>query len=153
MSQRTTPFNRVSVVGREMEYVAEAVASGRIAGAGAFTARSERLLEWAGAEGVRLPVVPAHCDHPAHLFHLMLPSTASRAAFLAHVRGRGIDANFHYVPLHSSDMGLAVGRAPDGCPRTTDAAARLVRLPLYATMTPDDVERVLDAARSFRVER
>ncbi len=115
-----------------------------------WDAYRDGLRAWADAEGVRLPVVPAHCEHPAHLFHLLLPSAAARSAFLDHMRARGVAATFHYVPLHSSAMGLALGRAPDGCPRTTSAAERLVRLPLFHDMAPAMVDAVIEAASTFR---
>ena len=38
--------------------------------------------------GVRLPVVPDGCEHPAHIFYLLMPSLAARTALLAHLRER-----------------------------------------------------------------
>ena len=39
------PFNRVSVVGSELDYVAQALARGHISGDGSFSQRCEALLE------------------------------------------------------------------------------------------------------------
>ncbi|MFH1940564.1 MAG: dTDP-4-amino-4,6-dideoxygalactose transaminase, partial [bacterium] len=33
---------------------------------------SDQLTEWADTYNVRLPVVPAHCEHPYHLFYLLM---------------------------------------------------------------------------------
>ena len=41
---------------------------------------------------------------------------------------------------------------PGGCPVTSDVADRLIRLPLYAGLTPDEVGRVVEAVRSYRPE-
>ncbi|MDQ2637423.1 MAG: DegT/DnrJ/EryC1/StrS family aminotransferase, partial [Actinomycetota bacterium] len=63
----------------------------------------------------------------------------------------GVMAVFHYVPLHDSPAGRSLGRtSPLGCPTTTDVSNRLVRLPLHPHLSPDDVERVVTAARAWK---
>ena len=111
---------------------------------------ARELESWARATGVALPVVPAHCTHPAHMFHLLLPELAARTAFLQHLRERGIQAVFHYQPLHLSEVGRALGGRPGQCPVTEDVADRLARLPLHAGLTDEEQERVLAAVTSFR---
>lgn len=111
----------------------------------------EGLAEWAGHQRVQLPVVPADRNHSAHLYHLVLPEPADRAAFLKHLRARGVTATIHFVPLHSSPAGQRYGRTvPGGCPITEHVADRLVRLPLHTGLTPVQVEQVVDAVVSFR---
>lgn len=105
----------------------------------------EGLREWAAASGVRLPVVPAECRHPAHLFYLLMPSLEARTALIARLRQEQILLVFHYQPLHVSEMGVRFGGAPGQCPVTEDIADRLVRLPLHLQLTPEDQQRVIDA--------
>ena len=107
------------------------------------------LEPWARANGVQLPVVPPHCEHPAHVFHLLLPDLATRTAFLAHLKAQGVQAVFHYQPLHLSEVGRALGGRVGQCPVTESVAERQARLPLFAGLTPADVERVLAAVTSF----
>jgi dTDP-4-amino-4,6-dideoxygalactose transaminase len=110
------------------------------------------LADWAIAGGVTQPTVPAHCEHPAHLYYLLLPSLEQRQGLLQHLSERGVAATFHYQPLHSAPAGLRHGRiSPDGCPVTEDVADRLVRLPLYAGLTSGEQQQVIDAVRSYRV--
>ena len=52
-----------------------------------------------------------HCEHPAHIYYLLLPSLAARDAFIAHLRARQILAVFHYLPLHLSEQGRRYGGA------------------------------------------
>ena len=52
--------------------------------------------------GVRVPVVPVGSVPGYHMFFLLLPTTSSRPRILNGLRDRGINATFHYVPLHSS---------------------------------------------------
>ena len=106
------------------------------------------LAAWASERGVRLPTVPPEAAHPAHLFHLLLPSPDDRKRFIKHLGGLGVHAVFHYVPLHSSPMGRRY--APDArCPVTDDVSARLVRLPLYPGLDDPALRQVVDAVLTF----
>lgn len=107
------------------------------------------LAGWAAETGARRPVVPDHCGQAYHLYHLLLPDLTTRDAFIAHLRERRVQSVFHYVPLHTSDMGLRYGGRPGACPVTEDVSARLVRLPFYNGMTREDQDRVIAAVTSF----
>ncbi|GMV08149.1 MAG: dTDP-4-amino-4,6-dideoxy-D-glucose transaminase [Gemmatimonadota bacterium] len=107
------------------------------------------LAGWADDRGARLPVVPEGCDHPAHLYYVLLPDNASRNRFLEHMRARGILSVFHYVPLHLSPMGRRMGGTEGACPVTESVSGRLARLPLYTGMTAEDQGTVIEAVRAF----
>ena len=106
------------------------------------------LAGWAARQEVRLPVVPAHCEQAFHMFYLLVPA-ARRAALLAHLRARGVQAVFHYQPLHLSPMGLSHGGRAGMCPVTERIADELVRLPLYNDLDDADQGRVIDAVCAF----
>jgi dTDP-4-amino-4,6-dideoxygalactose transaminase len=108
-----------------------------------------QLAGWAQKNGVALPTVPPHCEQPAHLFHLLLPSEADRDALIAHLKTRGINAVFHYQPLHLSEMGRQLGGKDGDCPVTESVSGRLARLPLYAGMYEGDQATVLTALTEF----
>ena len=106
------------------------------------------LAEWASEHGVRLPVVPPHCVHPAHIFYLLFPSLEVRQRFIGHLKERRILAVSHYVPLNISEHGRKLGGVQH-CPVSEDVADRLVRLPLYYDLSADEQSRVIEAVRSF----
>lgn len=108
------------------------------------------LAGWAKPAGVRLPVVPAHCEQAYHMFYLLLPSLAARTALIAHLKARGILAVFHYLPLHLSDYAKRWGGKPGDCPVAEDVSDRLLRLPFYASLTLDDQAQVIESVRAFR---
>jgi dTDP-4-amino-4,6-dideoxygalactose transaminase len=109
------------------------------------------LADWAATQGVRLPIVPAHCEQTWHMFYLLLPDLARRTAFIEHCKKAQIAAVFHYQPLHLSPMGEKLGVARKGeCPVTERVADTLVRLPLYADLSDDDISRVIETVRAFR---
>lgn len=101
------------------------------------------LLEKEGK--LRLPIVPEYARHNAHMFYILLKDETSRNYFLDKLRGMGIYSVFHYVPLHSAQFGLRLGNKKDDLPVTEEISKRLLRLPLYAGMTEEDVWEVISA--------
>ena len=109
----------------------------------------EHLRVWATDHGVGLPHVPAGCEQPYHMFYLLLPTLADREALIAHLNTRGINAVFHYLPLHLSTMGQQWGGQEGQCPVTEDLSDRLLRLPFYNQLTEADQTRVVSAVTEF----
>ena len=109
----------------------------------------EHLSSWAQEHEVRLPIVPAHCEQPYHIFYLLLPSLEQRQALIAHLKAREISSVFHYIPLHLSEMGRNFGGAPGDCPVTEAVSDYLLRLPFYNDLTEADQARVVDAITRF----
>jgi dTDP-4-amino-4,6-dideoxygalactose transaminase len=66
----TIPFNRPSLIGKEMEYVAQAVANGHISGDGVFTKRCHQLLEETLA--VKKALLATSCTHALEMAALLL---------------------------------------------------------------------------------
>jgi len=94
---------------------------------------------------VTLPRVKDKNAHNGHAFWMLLPSAADRPSFLRHLDSRGVQSVFHYVPLHLSPVGRSLGYNPGDLPVTEDIAPRLVRLPVFATLTDDQQARVVEA--------
>ena len=108
------------------------------------------LEDWSRQVGVRLPVIPNHCQHSCHLFYLLMPSLDARQSFITHMRRRGILAVFHYLPLHLSPMGRRFGGQAGACPVSEDISDRLVRLPFYTRLSLHDQEAVVEAVCSWK---
>ena len=113
----------------------------------------ESIRPWAEIHGASVMVVPGECVQPSHMFYVMMPSLAARTALTAHLRDRGVTAAFHYQPLHSSRAGVKFGRTSGSFPNTVRAADQLLRLPLWVGMTTEEVERVIEAVITFRVNQ
>jgi dTDP-4-amino-4,6-dideoxygalactose transaminase len=107
------------------------------------------LAGWATANGIRLPVIPDHCEQAYHMFHLLLPTSAARVALIAHLRAEGILAVFHYLPLHLSPMGRRQGGGEGDCPVTEDISERLLRLPFFTHLSDADQQDVIAAVLDF----
>lgn len=111
---------------------------------------AQALAQWASTEGVQLPSVPPHCDHPGHLFYLIMPSPEDRDSLIAHLRERGVSSVFHYLPLHSSPMASQWRlRAP--CLVTDRVSSCLVRLPFFTALEADEQNLVIKALTAYTV--
>jgi len=88
-----------------------------------------------------------------HLFHVLTDTLQTRSALAAHLKSRDILSVFHYVPLHSSPAGKKYGRASGKLTVTDTVGDRLLRLPLYFSISDADVDSVIDAVREFYAHR
>ena len=96
---------------------------------------------------LRLPVIPDDCEINYHLFYILLPSERKRDSLMQDLKNRGIQAVFHYVPLHTSPMGGKFGYKPGDLPVTESASGRLLRLPLYPDIGREAQEFVVAAIK------
>ena len=110
-----------------------------------FEAYVAGLAPYADELGLRLPVVPEHCDPAYHLFHLLLPDHETRTRVMAAMKDDGIQTTFHYVPLHDSPAGREFAARETECPVSVDVSRRLLRLPFHNALTEADTDRVLSS--------
>ena len=108
-------------------------------------------LEKAGK--VTLPTVPEGCVHNAHMFYLKCRDLNERTALIAFLKQNGVQAVFHYVPLHSAPAGLKFGRFAGEDRYTTRESDRLVRLPMYYQLARVDCERIIALVQDFYTGR
>ena len=125
---------------------AEAITKNRLA---TWNVYYEALAGLAADGRITLPTIPTDCEHNGHMFYLKCKDLAERTALLAHLKQNEILAVFHYVPLHSSPAGLKFSRFHGDDRFTTKESERLIRLPLWYGITPDMLNKVIAAMRSF----
>ncbi len=80
----------------------------------------------------------------AHIYFVLLPSLERRTQLIDALKRNGVSAVFHYVPLHSSPAGRRYGRTSGSLAVTENLSDRLLRLPLWADMTNEEVLSVSD---------
>lgn len=94
---------------------------------------------------VRRPSIPAHCEHNAHMYQLLLPDLDKRTNFISTLKDEGIHPVFHYIPLHNAPAGRAYGRSQGELPVTCNVSDCLVRLPLWIGME-DHQDEIINVA-------
>ncbi len=87
--------------------------------------------------------------HNGHLFALFARTTEECGNLISYLNERGIQATFHYIPLHSAPAGRKYGRVSGAMTVTDDRALRLVRLPLHMHLAGEGVEEICKAIMVF----
>ena len=88
--------------------------------------------------------VPDYAEHNAHMYNIILPTDDIRTNLVAKLKEQNVYAYICYVPLHSSPLGKKLGYRPEQCPVTEDYGERVLRMPLYADMTSEDLNKVIE---------
>ena len=98
---------------------------------------------------IELQIIPQECVHNAHMFYLKLHNIDERTDYIDYMKSNDIRCVFHYVPLHSAPAGLKYGRFDKQDEYTTQESNRLVRLPMYYSISDSDVEHVISCAKKY----
>ncbi len=102
---------------------------------------------------IRLPLKRNAGFSNGHIFYIITGSLNERIELSVFLKDRGIEAFFHYVPLHGSPAGKLYGRTCGALEVTIGISDCLLRLPLYYEMTEADVQTVVNAMMDFYKSR
>lgn len=109
----------------------------------------EQLKMLESRERFELPKIPKECKHNAHIFYLKLLDMDTRTNLINHLKKFGILSVFHYVPLHSSVAGKSFGMFHGEDLYTTRYSEKIIRLPIYHSITDEDQQKVIKAIYDF----
>ena len=96
-----------------------------------------------------MPYIPSYCGHNAHMFYIKTKDMEERSRLIDFLKKKEILTVFHYVPLHSAPAGMKFGRFHGEDKYTTKESERLLRLPLFYTLTADQVEYITEQIKAF----
>jgi dTDP-4-amino-4,6-dideoxygalactose transaminase len=149
------PFNKPFIAGREIEYIKEAVASGKISGGGAFSSRSENLIRDSFSLGKVL--LTTSCTDALEMAALLLdiqpgdevilPSfNFVSAANAFALRG----AHIHFADIDPQTLNIA----PAEIERLISARTRAVSIVHYAGVAceMERISEIADSTKSAIVE-
>jgi dTDP-4-amino-4,6-dideoxygalactose transaminase len=89
--------------------------------------------------------------HDGHVFHLYVIEVENRDRVQAALRERGVATGIHYpIPIHLQPAYADLGLPRGSFERTERSADRLLSLPMFAELTGDQIEAVVDALASCR---
>ena len=126
--------------------LARTITDARIDSWNSYYEQLKPLMQMGVAE---LPFVPDYCEHNAHMFYLKLENMDIRTRFIDYLKEQGIYAVFHYIPLHSAPAGVKYGRFFGEDVYTTKESERLVRLPMYYGLLPQEVDYICEKVTAF----
>jgi dTDP-4-amino-4,6-dideoxygalactose transaminase len=94
-------------------------------------------------------IIPADCKANAHIYYFLTNTADERSILWGYLKEKGIQATFHYVPLHSAPAGQKFSRTSGSLAVTDDQSARLLRMPLYYTLSQEEAQYVIDTVVGF----
>ncbi|MFA7407286.1 MAG: DegT/DnrJ/EryC1/StrS family aminotransferase [Anaerolineaceae bacterium] len=108
-----------------------------------LTALYRQLLAQSAPQ-VSMPFSQPRGQSSYHILPILLPEGANKLAFMAKMRAEGIQTSWHYPPVHTFHAYAQRDQAlPSHLPLTEAIAARQVTLPLFPTMTEEQVFHVV----------
>lgn len=95
-----------------------------------------------------LPAVSSGIDPNWHIFAIRVPRS-SRNRIIKDLKLYGIEASFHYLPLHSSVMGQSLGYKKGDLPVTEEISETLIRLPIYPQLKNSEIDYMAEVLRKI----
>ena len=81
------------------------------------------------------------------MYYILVDDLITRTKLISYLKDKGINAVFHYVPLHTSPAGRKHGRNHGDMTLTDSLSDRIIRLPLWIGLT--DVSIVVATILEF----
>ena len=98
---------------------------------------------------IELANIPKNCSHNAHLFYIKTKNLQQRQKLINFLREKNIYSVFHYIPLHSSIAGKKFSKFHGKDVYTTIESERLLRLPLYNSLSKVEVNFICKTIKEF----
>jgi perosamine synthetase len=94
---------------------------------------------------IQLPVIEDYCKTNWHVFYILVPEE-HKLWILDAIRAEGVITNVHYSPLHMNSYYSHLGTDSD-FPGSVSLYNRLLRLPIYPSLTIQERELVVTAVK------
>jgi dTDP-4-amino-4,6-dideoxygalactose transaminase len=112
----------------------------------AITARYNQGLS--GIDELRLPACREGANPMWHLYPLRIRDGRRRALY-EHLRANDIGVQVNYLPVYRHPVYADLGYRPGMCPVAEEYYAQEISLPLFPTLTDNEVDRVIALIRGF----
>lgn len=109
----------------------------------------EGLKDLQDKEFIELPFIPNECQHNAHMFYIKTKDLEERTKLISYLKENGVNAVFHYIPLHSAPAGRKFGRFDGEDRYTTKESERILRLPMFYGIKGNDIDKIVECIHSF----
>jgi len=122
----------------------------------AITQKRKEIFEqyYAGLEELekkgilRLPIINDFAETNYHMFYILLSSEKERDNLMYNLKEKDIHSVFHYIPLHLSNYSKEMFGIFD-LPITEDLSKRLLRLPMYYSISSEQIYHVVETIKDI----
>lgn len=113
----------------------------------------DRLQRLQDEDKLLLPFVDDFATNNAHIFYVLTKDLKDRDNMLSFLKHHGIQAIFHYLPLHESPYFRSLTGVSSELPNAIRFGTTLIRLPLYIELTEKQMNFVVQAIFAFYQRR
>jgi len=103
---------------------------------------------FADVEGVITPYQAEGCKNSYHLYAIQVTNLPRIEAY-DKLRAAGLGVNVHYIPVHKHPYYQKNGYADVCCPNAEALYSRLISLPMYPSLTDEEIEYVINAVKGL----
>ncbi len=104
------------------------------------------LREFGEIKDISFPKVFPHVKHAYHMFCMFVPE---REDFIRFMQDRGVGVGVHYRPTHLTSFFRKMGYKEGDFPNAERIGRTVVSLPLYPSLTDDEVSYVIQCVKEF----
>lgn len=148
--------HEIEGVNSRLDGLQAAILSAKLPHLEAWTAARRRIAArysqgLAGIEGLTTPHV---AEHRAHVYHLYVVQHALRDSLATFLASRGVQTIINYpVALPFLPAYARYGHRPEEFPNAWAQQSRILSLPIFAEMTDEQVDYVIEAISDFCAEQ
>ena len=113
-----------------------------------WNAYYSNLLKLKTEGNIDLPFIPDYASNNAHIFYIVLKSEQQRADLINHLKGKDIQAVFHYQTLHNSKFYVSKHDGRD-LPQASRYDSCLLRLPIYYDLSLSELGFISETITQF----
>ena len=106
--------------------------------------RYENMAENLGEYGVKFQDLSLVSGSNYSSFYLLLENNFARNNLIKYLKNQSIQAQFHYIPLHSSPMGMRNTEEVE-LNNTDHASDSLIRLPIYPSLKKEEQDHIINS--------
>jgi dTDP-4-amino-4,6-dideoxygalactose transaminase len=94
--------------------------------------------------------LPADRPHEKSVYHTFVIQAGRRDDLRSYLAEHGVETAVHYpIPLHLHQAAAALGYPAGSFPVAERQAARILSLPIFSELAPDDLEYIVQTVRDF----
>lgn len=95
-------------------------------------------------DGIETPTEKEHCKHVYQMYTIKLSKSINRTEFIKSLREKGIEASVHFdPPVHLHPYYMKFGNREGNLPITEDVSQRIVTLPMFPTLTREQIDYMI----------
>lgn len=99
------------------------------------------------ADGI---TTPGDSDDSSHVYHLYVIQHPQRDRLMSYLRDKDVQTGLHYpTPIHLQPCYEDLGVSSGALPVSEDVASRVISLPMFAEIIPEQIEYTCDQIKKF----